>query len=485
MTTLKKNKLVFLFVFTLPFFQNVVYGQNVFHTYAINDNEYSIKDSFSITIESSYQLNLALEDYTDGAYLSLSQMTNGYKVDLVGQDANKGHPINIIGAIKDEKGKVVSTYKKKFTVQQKMPRNSTAKWMSGAWSVRFPVSGGAELDSLVAKGANYNVGISQIDSLKTIGYVITNFTMNARGCYFTLRDNPYIDIAKEIHPGLVPSKANEQIILDVITAFKNRGLKVILYLAGDGPATRVFRDRYPKYAAAWANYYLTKHGGDEGAAWRLLCKGFAERFKGLVDGYWVDHAKYLPGEITDFVDMLKDVDPRLAITVNDGKNYFPNTIVGSDGKGAANYKVIDLLPTGTHSDFTTGHPTPLVTGAPPNSWAYEEFTFRSIENRPWAELENKFILKHWWSPMRQAWNGQNSPLLFDVEQAYRFVRTVTGAGGAFSWANTITSGRIPQEEFEIFKAIDERMQQSPKPNYLPYKRPKGAFLKEAEKKEAE
>ena len=465
------KKLDFLLVFL--FFQLAVYSQSVIHTYALNDNEHSIKNSFTITIDAPYQLNLALEDPADGAYLSLSQITNGYSVTLASRDVSMSHHINIIEDIKDGDGKFISSYSKEFTIQQKMPENSTAKWMSGAWSVRFPVSGGAELDSLVANGANYEVGLSQIDSLKTIGYVITNFTRNAHGCYFTLRDNPYIDIAKEIHPDFVPSKANEQIILAAIAAFKKKGLKVILYLAGDGPATRALKGRYPKYTSAWQNYYNTKHNGDEGAAWRLLCKGFAERFKGLVDGYWIDHAAYLPGGVPDFVDMLKGVDSTLAITVNDGKNYFPNKTVGSDGTGSANYRVIELLPTGTYSDYTTGHPTPLVTGAPPNSWAYEEFTFKEIKDQPWAILDGKYILKHWWSPMRQAWNGQNLPLLFDAEQAYRFVRTVTDAGGAFSWSNTIKSGMIPQEEF-----VDQRIQQFPKPNYQSYKRPKGAFLKE-------
>jgi len=468
----------FLLVVLLIFFQVLVNAQCAIHSYTANDNEYSIKNSFSITIEAPYQLDLALENSTDGAYLSLSKVENDYWINLVNQDENESHAINIIGTIKDNKEKVISAYKKKFIVQQKEPEISTSKWMSGEWSVRFPVSGGAELDSLVANGANYEIGVSQIDSLKTIGYVITNFTRNATGCYFTLRDNPYIDIAKEIHPGLVPSKANEQIILDVIAAFKKRGLKVILYLAGDGPATRVLKNRYPEYTAAWTNYYNTKHEGDEGAAWRLLCKGFAERFKGLVDGYWIDHAVKLPGELSSFVKMLKNVDPNLAITVNDGKTYFPNKTVASNGDGPANYKVIKLVSTKTHSDFTTGHPTPLVTGAPPNSWAYEEFTFKEIENQPWSELENKYILRHWWGPMRQKWNGQNDPLLFDAEQAYRFVRTVTDAGGAYSWSNTILNGAIPQDEFKILKTIDQRMQLIPKPEYQPYKRPEGAYLKE-------
>ncbi|MGY8923072.1 MAG: hypothetical protein ACKVJR_05015 [Flavobacteriales bacterium] len=35
-----------------------------------------------------------------------------------------------------------------------IPNYPNANWMSGKWGVRFPVSGGAELDSLVAIGTN-------------------------------------------------------------------------------------------------------------------------------------------------------------------------------------------------------------------------------------------------------------------------------------------------------------------------------------------
>ena len=38
------------------------------------------------------------------------------------------------------------------------------------------------------------------------------------------------------------------------------------------------------------------------------------------------------------------------------------------------------------SDFTAGHITPLGQGAPPNSWAYEEFTVPDIEETSYNDI---------------------------------------------------------------------------------------------------
>lgn len=477
MKTIIKTKLHFLLAVLSMFFQVVVSGQTVSHSYTLGDNEHSIKNSFSITIDSPYQLELALEDTADGAYLSLAQTANGYNVTLVSRDASSSHHINIVGDIKDGSSQVISAYEKQFTLQQEVPTSSNAAWMSGAWGVRFGVFGGIKLDNSVTNGADYAAGVTQIENLETVDYVISNLTNNAHGYHFTLRTNPYVDIANDIHSDFVPSLENEEIIIDALTAFKAKGIKVILYIAGDGPSANGGTPDNATYKAAWKNYYENSVYVTEGPAWRALCKGFVERFNdlGLVDGFWVDHATSLPGGVTNFVNMLLSVNEDFAITVNDGKEYF-NKYVGSDGTGTTNYHVINMFPTGTYSDFTTGHPTPLSTGAPPNSWAYEEYTFGAAQDEPWPVLDGKRIIRHWWGPMRQSWTGTSEPLLFDTEQAYRFVRTLTDAGGAFTWANNVINGEIPQEEYDIFQVIDQRMQQSPKPDYEAYVRPIGAYI---------
>ena len=64
-------------------------------------------------------------------------------------------------------------------------------------------------------------------------------------------------------------------------------------------------------------------------------------------------------------------------------------------------------------------------GAPPNSWAYEEYTIPDMVNAPWDNFEGKNdVLKHAWFPIRARWSVARTSLVFEVEQAYRFTRKI-------------------------------------------------------------
>ncbi|MDW5289709.1 hypothetical protein [Formosa sp. PL04] len=367
-----------------------------------------------------------------------------------------------------------------------------SNWLSGSWGVRLIVEGGVELDK-TSESRDWVKGAQEIvDNLPTVSYVFTNFNHRAHGYWFTLRDNPYVDIAKDIHPEFVPSIENEQIILDVIDVLKKGGKKVVLYIATDGPSARSGTADNAEYKAAWEKYYNTEFNGDEGLAYRTLCKGFVERFKGLVDGYWLDHIHGIAGELTDFVDMIRDVDPNVLIASNgivnneitSAKNFFEDTngnflLVESDGiddRDNRHYKIKSYNTDDPYTDFTSGHPTPLAWGAPPNSWVYEEFTFPEIVNAMASYNPEKHNIKHAWMPMRMKWTSPSADLMFDKEQAYRFVRTLTDSGCAITWGNTNTNGFITKDEMDIMKDIDRRLQMKPMPDYIPYKRPVGAKL---------
>ncbi len=362
----------------------------------------------------------------------------------------------------------------------------------GSWGVRLIVEGGVELDR-ASESSDWVKGAQEIvDSLPTVSHVFTNFTHRASGYWFTLRDNPYVDIAKEIHPEFVPSLENEQIILDVIDVLKKGGKKVILYIATDGPSARSGTRDNAEYKAAWEKYYNAKFDGDEGLAYRTLCKGFIERFKGLADGYWLDHVGGIAGELTDFVDMIRETDPTAMIACNgivenerrNNSHWFKDKngeflLVASDGINDPDdeaYKIRSFNVDDAGVDFTSGHPTPLAWGAPPNSWAYEEFSFPEIVEAMANYNPIKHTVKHAWMPMRMKWTSPKAKLMFDVEQAYRFVRTLTDANCAITWGNTNTNGLITRDEMQVMKEIDRRMQMKPMPDYVPYKRPIGAKL---------
>jgi len=283
---------------------------------------------------------------------------------------------------------------------------------------------------------------------------------------------------------MVPTLGNEQIIFDVINIYRKAGLKVILYLNAAGPSMATSRGD-PEIQDAWEAYYNAEWEVDEAAAWRDLVLGYAERFDGLVDGYWLDNVSHLPGELSNFIVMLRSVDPTLAIGVNLDKKYFTDhngdfLYVDSDGLDDADetdYRVIKYAVNNRYTDFTSGHVTPLGRGAPPNSWAYEEYTIPDIVKKSWGTYDGiNYAVKHGWFPIRDKWSGSTANLIFEVEQAYRFTRTITDAGAAMTWSITQNHGYITADEMEIMVDISSRMTQSPKQGYVEYTRPEGAYL---------
>ena len=430
--------------------------------------------------------NLFLElDFTEGETwesfsFDFSGTTIPDDVTLAG-----GYDQIMVGLATGDSGGLTSTYYIDVISgysEQTIPK---ATFLSGSWGVRFNLNGGIRLDN--SSGDAWVAGAQEIvDNLPAVRHVITNATHPAHGYYFTLRDNPYVDIATEIHPAMVPSLANEQIILDIIDVLSGSGKKVILYLNTGGPsALQGSSVEELEIKAAWETYYNNNFAGDEGLAWRTLVKGYVERFEGLVDGYWLDNISNLPGELSDFVAMLRAADPNVAIATNNKKSHVKDDngndiYVDSDGfddDDPTDYRVRNFEATDPYMDYTAGHPTPLGQGAPPNSWAYEEFLFPLIVENPWDSFDGvKLVLKHYFAPIREQWSVASADLVFEVEQAYRFVRTFTDAGATITWSTTITDGSISDDEMNIMLEINDRMLQSPKPDYEPYVRPAGAYL---------
>lgn len=362
--------------------------------------------------------------------------------------------------------------------------NNNASWLAGSSGVTQRIDGGYKLDKTV-NTSDWVAGAKEIvKNLPSVGHVITSFTHPAHAYLFTLRDNNNLDVAA-IHPDMVPSIENEHIIFDVIKEYRLAGKKVILYLNAAGPSmiTDTDPDNEIAIKKAWESYYNSQWDGDEGAAWRDLVLGYAQRFNGLVDGYWLDNVNKLPGEVSDFVAMLRSVDPTLAITVNKTKTYFKNEngdfmYVDSDGiddEDERDYKIIKYAATNEFEDFTSGHITPLGRGAPPNSWAYDEYTIPDMVSAPWDSYEGKNdVLKHAWFPIRARWSVAKTDLVFEIEQAYRFTQKLTNAGAAMTWSTTQVNGYMSTDEMEIMLEIENRINKNQ--DYEAYERPNGASL---------
>ena len=366
-----------------------------------------------------------------------------------------------------------------------------AAWLSGSWGVTFPVFGGARLDSEVAGGYDLPGGAQEvIDELPAVGHVITNLSYFAHSHYFTLRENNNVDVVNEIHESLVPSLENEAIIFEVLQKFQDSQKKIILYISTN------YLDRADSIThAAWVDYYTNEFAGDEYSAYKNLIEGFIERVKDYADGYWLDTTGQLRDDenLPDFIEMIRATDPGAAISATGvlpgtgGVSFTENgehILVDSDGledEDERDYKIVKFEAVNTYHDFTRGHVTSLQGGAPPNSWAYEEFTIPAMVDNPWSMFKGNTVLKHAWFPIRARWHVPQQPLVFGIEDAYRFTRQLVNAGAGVTFATTISrwnpnKGHMMADEMAIMKAINDRLLSIPVPDFEPYVRPEGAYL---------
>ena len=174
----------------------------------------------------------------------------------------------------------------------------------------------------------------------------------------------------------------------------------------------------------------------------------------------------------------------MLISTNYDKDYFKNEKgkpikVDSDGTKDDNdqdYKIIKLTAKDPWSDMTAGHITPLRQGAPPNSWAYEEFTVADIQDSPTTSFDgSKQTLKHLFLPIRATWSSERSPLMFNKKQAYRFVKNITDAGGSVTFSTTTdTDGTTMEDEEAILRYVDQQLKDNAAASK--YVRPSGASL---------
>jgi hypothetical protein len=370
-------------------------------------------------------------------------------------------------------------------------------WMQGSWGVRLYVRGGSTLNTYVdTKGYNYVVGAQEIvESYPTMEYVITNFTNNANSSLFLLRTNENVDAVmgasgSVIYEEFVPSEENEQIIIDVINVFKDAGKKVILYLNTQPISNRTSDDS----KTAWLAYVDEYFDGDVKEARINLLEGYVKRFAEIgIDGYWLDAVEN-SDETIELIDMIREHNPNIAIGANVTKSYLDDVDgsklqVDSDGlddDDETDYKVISYEGNDAFSDFTSGHITPLGQGAPPNSWAYEEFTIPAIQQSSSDSYDgSKLVLKHMFVPIRSTWSSERSDLMFDKEQAYRFVKNITDAGGAITFSTTTdTDGTTVEDEEEILKYVNDMLEED-YIDFTPYSRPEGAWLVGEEVKAAQ
>ncbi|MDW5290822.1 hypothetical protein [Formosa sp. PL04] len=186
-------------------------------------------------------------------------------------------------------------------------------------------------------------------------------------------------------------------------------------------------------------------------------------------------------KIVDYADIIQAPDPGCSLRLNQGNQIYKDDNndriwIASDGISDTDltaYPVIKNKTSTGQNDFISSHVTSHSLGAPSNSWGYEELTITEMVENPWAPLGNKQGLDHSWLAINPLCHIPTQPLVFDLEQAYRFVRRIIDAGTAITFANT-TDYRSPNaSEMKIGYSLPHQI--FPKPCEKYYKQRGGCI----------
>ncbi|MEP2774657.1 MAG: putative Ig domain-containing protein [Luteolibacter sp.] len=299
-----------------------------------------------------------------------------------------------------------------------------ADWMSGKSGIgwRFRADDKTQI-------ANWNVNtlVSQVKSIPGVTYVVFNLSDAAHGDAYIAPHS----VLTAITPAATPNN-NRDLFMEMATAFKAEGIKVIAYVATQGPAMLkhgaeaafdavevspgVF---YSQAMENWKNYVYSVYNIADFANEREMYKRafgevilneYAARYGTLIDGWWFDNGH------------LENFDAELVYSI--AKLHNPNCAVGTSSNLSVN------------SDFLNGHPEPLVQY--PANHLINLPMLTAIEATPDGFLYKgtQPNLGHMFMALGTAWNS--GPIVWSLDQAADWMTRCLNAGGAWTWNVDLT-----------------------------------------------
>ena len=294
-----------------------------------------------------------------------------------------------------------------------------AQWMSGKMGVGFRIDADRKTNI-----ANYNVEtlVNQIKSIGGVNHIIVNLSDAAHGDAYLAPHS----VLTRINPLSTPPD-DRDLFMEIATAFQEINIKVIAYMATQGPAmlkhpTKAFDYEivngtgFSQGMENWRQYVAGRYGSASDDNYKqayaeVIVDEYAERYGKLIDGYWFDHAKF--GNIPLLYNVTKKHNPNTVLAFNDGQKV-PLT------NNAPGYE-----------DYTAGHPNPVkhtVPSSPDNLPQVE-----SIENTPagYFVSNTSSSLGHAFTPLQTVWNS--GPIVWSLEAAVAWTNRALSAGGAVTW----------------------------------------------------
>ncbi|MDF7826670.1 Ig domain-containing protein [Pontiellaceae bacterium B12227] len=293
-----------------------------------------------------------------------------------------------------------------------------ADWMSGKWGIgwRFRAD---EKDEI----ANWDVDtlVSQVKSIFGVDYVVFNLSDGAHGDAFVAPHS----VLTAITPSATPND-DRDLFMEMATAFQAEGIKVIAYIAAQGPAMlkhgaesafdsiEISSNVFTSVAMDnWSNYVYSVYNiadfADEREMYKrafgeVILDEYAARYGSLIDGWWFDNGD-------------ENYDAELVYAI--AKQHNPHVAVGTSSTLSQN------------TDFLNGHPVPLKQ-YPANDLINLPM-LTAIEATPggYLYIGTKSNLGHMFMALGELWNIGD--IVWPLDQAADWMTRCLNAGGAWTW----------------------------------------------------
>lgn len=303
------------------------------------------------------------------------------------------------------------------TLTNQLEAAEPADWMSGEFGVSWVMS-------LRSRGHinNWDVAatVNQVKSIPGVKYVLFNLSQGAYGDQYLAPHS----VLSDINPLSTPDN-DRDLFKEVAEAFKAEGIKVIAYMACQGPAMLKHGARYTHDAQLvdgewysqsmvnWADHVRDVYRSNNRATFKkaygeIIFAEYAERYGTLVDGWWFDN-----GSDNYDAQLLYDI----------AKEHNPNAVVASNGHKS-------------YMDYRNGHPHPVANdGSLPASDNVNLPMLTDIEATPngyFTEGTGEKTLGHMYMPLQRKWTS--GAIVWTVAQGADWKGRCLEAGGSWTWS---------------------------------------------------
>lgn len=293
-----------------------------------------------------------------------------------------------------------------------------AYWMSGKWGIgwRFDAD---DRDEIAAW--DVDTLVSQVKSIPGVNHVIFNISDAAQGDTFIAPHS----VITAINPTATPLD-DRDLFMEMAVAFKAEGIKVIAYIACQGPAMlkhgvdaaydKVLGDDglYTSVAMDnWSTYVNSVYDIEDfdnedemfkRAFGEVILDEFAARYGTLVDGWWFDNGS-------------EYYDAELLVSI--AKKYNPNSVVTTSSSVSF------------QSDYLNGHPAPVKNDPADSLVNLPKLTDIEISDKGYQYKDSHPNLGHMFMPIGETWNG--GAIVWELDQAADWLSRCLAAGGSWTW----------------------------------------------------